>query len=207
MATPEDILKGVAQAMEDTVPSLTTALSREADPTDNTVEFPHGDITLVSNLRADQWNTDVVGYATDSNGNRVGYLLDAKFDVELQLNIWLAVPSEQYDVQSLGSELERGMRRYDQNRPDPDSLPDGSGGTLTDAGPLRVIGGGELPTQEGANSPLRGYQVTIELRFTDRIDTSEEYGELDYIDSVDIPSDGDLTGGDGDDTEIEFNAS
>ena len=202
MANPVDVLEGVAQAMEDGVPELTTALSREADPTDNTVRWPHGDITIVSNIRADQWNTDFVGYATDGSGNQIGYLYDAKFDTELQLNIWMGVPSDDHDIQSLGSSLERYFRRFDENRHEPDPLPDGSGGTLDDAEKLRIVDGGELPTESDENSPIRGYQITVDIRFTDRIDTSVEYGEMDYVATIEAPSTEELSAGD--DVAIEY---
>lgn len=185
MATPDDVLEGVAAAMETAVSDLTTALNREADPTDNTVQFPHGDITTVSNNREDPWNTDVVGYATDDEGNNVGYLLDAKFEMELQCNVWIAVPSQDWDIQSLGRDLERGLRKYDINRRQPAPLPDGSGGVMSDVSNFRIVGGGTLPSETNFDSPLRGYRVTVNLRYTDRIDTSEEYGTLDYIESID----------------------
>lgn len=207
MATPDDVLDALAAAMEQAVPELTTALSREADETDNTVRFPHGDMQIISNIRADQWNTDVTGYATDANGNRVGYLVDAKFDIEVQLNIWIAVPSDDWSITTLGKKLERGLRVHDISHPIVEPLPDGEGGTANDINRFRLIGGGELPTESGGNSPLRGYQVTANLRFTDRIDTSVEQGESDYVASVDTPHSGDLTAGDADDIEIEYNAT
>lgn len=207
MATPEEVFEGVATAMEDAVPDLTTALPRQADPADNRVEWPHGEILVVSNIRADQWNTDVVGYATDDQGNQIGYLLDARFDVSLQLNIWTAVPSDDWDIQSLGSQLERGMRKYDANRRNPALLPDGDGGALNDVKRVRMNNGGLLPTDNSSSSPLRGYQIATNIRFKDRIDTSEEYGEEDYVATVDTPQDGDLTdGGDSDSIAIEYNA-
>lgn len=203
MPTLKEVLTGTAQAMEDSVPDLTVALPREADEADNTVRWPHGEIVIVSNVRADQWNTDFVGYSTDSNDNRVGYIYDAKFDLELQLNIWIAAPSDDWDIQALGSQLERGLRRYEDARHYPDPLPDGSGGSLTNTEPITIVNGGELPT-ESQNPPHRGYQVTIAFSFNDRIDTSEEYGEMDYVAEVDHPGYGDLTDGDHENVAIEY---
>jgi len=203
----KDVLDGVAQVMEDEVPDLTTALAREADPTDNEVRWPHGEITVVSNIRNDPWNTDVVDYATDNSGNRIGYILKGQFEVELQLNIWIAVPSSNYDIQTLGGQLETGLRKYDENRKNPAPLPDGQGGSLSNVGLFRITGGGELPTAN-ENSPLRGYAVSVELTFSDTIDSSQEYGSEPYIDSLDIPESGDLTDTDPtDEIEIDFNAS
>ena len=204
MARLSHVLDGLAQAMENGVPELTTALSREADETDNTVEWPHGDITIVSNVRADQWNTDFVGYATDTDGNQIGYLYDAAFDGEFQLNIWQAAPNVDYDIQRLGGKMERHFRQFENNRYFPEPLPDGEGGVLNDVSRVRIMDGGQLPT-ESANSPIRGYQITVDLRFNDRIDTSIEYGEMDYIVSVDTPQDGDLTDTDpNDEVAIEY---
>lgn len=194
MTSLETVLNGISVAMETAVPDLTTALPREADPTDNTVSWPHGEILIVSNVRSSPYNTDLVGYATDSNGNQIGRIYDALFDIELQLNVWIAVPSDAWDVQSLGNQLRRGMYKYDNGRISPDPLPDGSGGTLDTVSNFTIDGGGELPVEE-ENPPLRGYQLTVSFRFSDRIDTSVEYGEMDYVETVDHPSDGDLTGG------------
>jgi hypothetical protein len=193
MATVKDVLKGLAAAMEDQVPELSTALPREADATDNDVHWPHGEIIIVSNIRADQWNTDLVGYETDDAGNRIGYLYDAKFNAEMQLNIWISAPSDNWDIQNLGSQLERGMRRYGENRKDPDSLPDGEGGTLTEVTNFSIVNGGTLPLQQSANPPHRGYQLTVGFSFTDRINTAEEYGEEDYVATVTVPNDDDIT--------------
>lgn len=204
MATPEDVLQGIATAMELSVTELTTALNREADPTDNTVEFPHGEILIISNIRANQWNTDLVGYSEDNSGNRIGKIFEAKFTAEFQLNIWNAVPSEDHDIQSLGSSLERGMRKYDsQQQGDP--LPDGSGGTLNDVKEFLLIDGGQLETEETNNPPWRGYQISVEMQFVDRIDTAEEYGEAEYIAVVDTPHSGDLEDTDAtDNVAIEY---
>lgn len=208
MATPEDILTGLAQAMADEVSQLTEALDHEADPVDNTVKWPHGEIIIVSNNRYNPWNTDKVDTATDNQGNEIGHLVDARWDAEMQLNIWLAVPSEDYDIQPIATALERGFRRYDQDMPNPDPLPDGQGGTLDDVAWLRIVGGGELPTASNNQPPLRGAQITVELRWKDRIDTSQAYEELDYIDTVDIPNSGDLTDTDAtDEIAIEYKAS
>lgn len=204
MATPKDVLTGLSTAMEQEVPDLTTALSREADSTDNEVEWPHGEIIIVSNIRADQWNTDLVDYATDSNGNRIGYIYEAKFNAEFQLNVWTAVPSDNWDIQTLGSKLERGMRRYDDNRKYPDSLPDGNGSTLSEVNPLRIVDGGTLPLANENNPPHRGYQITVGLSFTDRINTAVEYGEQDYVAVVNTPNDGDAISTDPESVMIEY---
>lgn len=198
MATPDEVLQTLGQAMEDGVPSLTTALTREADESDNTVEWPHGDITVVSNLRADQWNTDVVGPATDSEGNHVGYIIDAKFDAEMQLNIWAAAPSDEWDIKVLGGTLSQYLRRFDANRRDPETLPEPAG---DDIKKFRITDDGDLPVENG-QPPIRGYSVSVEFRFTDRIDTSEEYGQSDYVESVQTPTTEDLASGE--DAAIEY---
>lgn len=206
MASLGDVLDGVAAAMEKQVPELTTVLHREADVTDNEVRFPHGEIVVVSNVRSDQWNTDLVGYATDNQGNRIGKIFDALFEnTELQMNIWLGVPSDDHDIQSLGNTLERGMRKYDDQQHSA-ALPDGAGGTLSAIGSFNISEGGTLPF-ENANPPMRGYQVPVILSFTDRINTADEYGDEYYIETVDTANAGDLTdGSDQDAVAIEYNA-
>lgn len=204
MTSLQSVLDGVGAAMENAVPDLTTALTREADPTDNAVEWPHGEILIVSNVRSDPYNTDLVGYATDANGNQIGRVYDALFDIELQLNIWIAVPSDTWDIQNLGRQLRRGLYKYDNNRVSPDPLPDGAGGTLSQVSQFTVDGGGELPVEE-ENPPLRGHQLTVSLRFSDRIDTSAEYGEMDFVETVDGPSDGELSSGT--DVAIEYTST
>lgn len=197
-----DVLDGMSALMEESVPDLTTALSKEAGPEDNRVEYPYGEIILVSNVRNDPWNTDLVGYTTDSQGDRSGYILDAKFDLEAQLSLWIAVPSDNWNVQALGQQLQRNLRQYDENHPYPEPLPDGSGGTLTDVEPIRIINGGELPVRTNQDPPARGYQLTVSVRFTDRVSTDE-----DTIKTVDIPHSGDLTDTDETDLiEIEYQA-
>ncbi len=202
MVLLNDLMEGVAYTMEQEVPDLTTALDHEADPADNAIQWPHGEIVVVSNARADPWNTDKVGYVTDTNGNQIGEVLEARFDLEIQMNIWIAVPNETYDIQVLGETLERGFRKYDVNHTDPQTILDPDGGVISDQKKLRITGGGELPTNPNADPPHRGYGVMCELRFKDVVETSE-----DYIETVDIPDDGDLTdGSDQDAITIEYNA-
>lgn len=197
MTSLQSILDGVGAAMENAVPEMTTALTREADATDNAVKWPHGEILIVSSVRSDAHNTDLVGYTTDGSGNRTGRIYEALFDVELQLNVWISVPSDTWNIKELGRQLREGLYQYDHNRRDTSELPDGDGGTLTDVSRFTVDSGGELPV-DSQNPPIRGYQQTVSLRFSDRTTTDAE-----YVTAVNTPSDGGLV--DGDDVAIEYN--
>lgn len=207
MVSPDGLTDGLKAAMAEGVSELSDALGKEAGPEDNTVEFPFAEVIFVSNNKDNSFNTDKVGPAHDNHGNVVGEILEARFDLEVQLNAWLAVPSEDHDIMAIGRVLERWMRKYDHNRTNPDPLPDGSGGTLSDVGYFELIGGGELPTAFNNNPPLRGYQITANIRFKDTINTADEYGKLDFVEFLDIPTSGDLSdGGDNDEIDIEYNA-
>lgn len=171
-------MNGLAALIDESVDDVTESLSREADATDNDVRWPHGEVILVSNNRRDPWNTDVVGYTTDSDGNRTGRIIEHLFRGEFQLNVWIAAPSD-FDVKELGNQLEQHVISHDESHPDPAAVPDGVGGTLDDV-KLRLINGGELPT-ESANPPHRGYQVTVSTQFSYTTETDEE-----PITSIDI---------------------
>lgn len=201
----EDAMDAVAAAMEEAVPELTEGLPREVDDVDNLVEWPYGEILVTSDVRADPWNTEFVEYATDDDGNRTGEIYEARFDPEVQLNIWIAVPNEEFDIQTLGTKLQTGLHKYDENRRNPQPLPDGDGGTADFIKKFRIIDGGRLPTED-QSPPLRGYRVDASFRYIDRIDTSDEEDEVYVIESVDTPRPGDLEDGERENIAIEYNA-
>jgi hypothetical protein len=207
MVRPSTALEGIALAMENEVSALTESLDREADEADNMVEFPHGEIIVMTNARSDDWNTEFVEYSTGDLGDPLGEIIEVRFDPTLQLNIWLGVPSENWDIQNLGNQLYRGMLKYDYNRRHPKNFPDPDGGELTDIKNFNVTDGGTLPTEDEA-PPMRGYMVEASLRTVDRIDTSDD-GDLDgeyFIESTDTPHSGDFVGGSTGNVTIEYQA-
>jgi len=202
MVTLKNVLDGVAAAMEAQVPSLSETIGHEyIDGDDGIIDFPHGEIVIVDNARATAWNTDLVGYKTDNSGNRTDAIYDALFETALQCNIWLAVPSEQHDIGTLGGTLERGLRTYDDQQAG-DPLPDGNGGTLSDVDHAVVSAGGTLPIDAGQSPSLRGYQVPFEVMFRDQTTVAGT-----PIETVDVPSPSQLDdGNDQDAVAIEYNA-
>lgn len=202
MVNPQVILNGIADVVTSET-AVTAVLTRELDlqGTDSSLSSPFGELQLISEDRIRAFNTDFIDYVLDDSGNRIGRLYEAEFDSELQLDVYVAAGSDAHDATTLGYRLQRTLRQYDsQERADP--LPDASGSPIEDVVGFRVGDGTRADDLSGRG--IRRWRQTLRVRFVDVIDTTVEYGEMDYVATVDTAHAGDMTGGDGDDVLIEY---
>jgi len=200
--TPEEVLNTIIRGLRDSAAFTGGDYStEELDPAGAGNRFEQPIVTLqpTGTIRNDQHNTDLVGYTTDANGNRTGRIFEAIFDMDVQLDIWVAAGNDQLDASELGGDLQRALFQHDSSMVDR-PFPDGEGGTI-DAISEFVVGDGRR--QDDLSGPgVRRWRQDLSARFTSRVTTEDE-----YVEEVDTPTDAEASGGDGDDVAIELTVS
>lgn len=200
--TPQEVLDAIVRGLKESATfSGGDYSTQELDPSGAGNRFEQPIVTLqpTGTVRADQWNTDLVGYTTDANDNRTGRIFEAVFDMDVQLDIWVAAANTDLDASTLGGDLQRALFQHDSSMVDR-PFPDGNEGTI-DAISEFVVGDGRR--QDDLSGPgVRRWRQDLSARFTSRVTTEDE-----YVEEVDTPTDAEASGGDGDDIAIELTVS
>jgi len=198
--TPQDVLEAIVEGLKQSTAFdggdyATESLDLEG--TNNRYKQPIVTLQPATAARADQWNTDLVGYTTDDAGNQTGRIFEAVFEMDIQTDLWVAGGNTQLDATSLGGDLQQALFQYDSQLVG-DPLPDGAGGTADD---IREFGVGDGTRADDLAGPgVRRWRQDLSAMFVDRVTTDDEYVEV-----VDTPTDGSATGDD--DVAIELTVS
>lgn len=212
MARPDTVLDAIVEAIRTSgrpeIPSSTSYATFQLD-TDGgqaNVSPPVIEVTPIGAVRNDPHNTALVGHSTDDNGNKIGYIFEAPFDMEFQLDVWTA-EGDGHDPDDIGRGVRFALYEYDGTfdaGPYPKTLPDPDGGVVDDIGHLSIDEGSPEPDLT-MTPALRRWRTLGSCRFVERVDTAQEYGAEDYVTTVTSPGDGDLSGGT--DVDIVFDAT
>jgi len=201
--TPQDVLDAIVRTLEQSSVFSAGGYSTEEldlEGTNNRLPQPFVSLQPTSTVRADQWNTDRVGYTTDDQGNRTGEIYEATFDpMDVQADIWVAAGNTQLDATALGGDFKRALYRHDSQGPG-EPFPDGDGGTADDIEQFLV---GEGRRQDDLAGPgVCRWRHDLTVAFTMRVTTDAEYVEV-----VETPTSGTATGDSGDGVAIELTVS
>jgi len=197
MAGPGTVLRSIKEAIKDSdrLPSATSYGTFELDFQGGqaNVRPPVVEITTVDVIRSDTVNTDFVGYSQDENGNDIGRIYRAGFEMPVEVRIVTAEGGD-YDPVDMGGKVRLALYRY-EDRQEHDPLPDPDGtGILADVTHFE-LGDGGTDDDFGMTPALRGWRQEIDVWFEEVIDTAEEYGEEDYVVTVDSPKAGEEEAG------------
>lgn len=208
MTNARDAMQSITTAIEQSrrLPTSTTYTTYEIDEDGAQADLrpPIVEVTPASTARTEVNNTDFCGYATDDNGNQIGYIYRSTFEMSVQIDIW-TVEGGRYDPYDMGSKLRSALYQYD-DRQLGDPLPDPESPSQPyDAIDHFSLDGGETRNDLSMTPALRRWRQTAEVWYHDEINTAEEYGESDFISNVVYPGDGDFVGGTT--IEIVFDAS
>ena len=205
--TPKEVLEALVEGLQQSSAFSGGGYASEQldlEGINNRLAQPIVVLQPIASVRAEQWNTDLVGFATDDQDRQIGRIYEAIFDADVQIDIWVAAGDDQLDATDLGGDLKRALYRYDSQMVG-DPFPDGKGGTVDDIEDFRV---GDGRRQDDLSGPgVRRWRQDVSVEFVERINTAQEYGEEDYVATVDIPSDGDLIGGTTASVSIEYQPS
>jgi len=195
--TPQEVLDAIVRGLKESATfSGGDYSTQELDPSGAGNRFEQPIVTLqpTGTVRADQWNTDLVGYTTDANDNRTGRIFEAVFDMDVQLDIWVAAANTDLDASTLGGDLQRALFWHDSQMVDR-AFPDGDGGTVEEIDEFLVEEGRRQDDLSGPG--VRRWRQELSLLFHDRLTTDEE-----YVETVETPTDSTASGGD--DVAIEL---
>lgn len=206
MARPDEVLQSVKHAIDTSgrLPDVTSYATFEMD-TDggqSDVRPPVVELTVNGVIRNNPNNTDLHHYATDSNGNQIGYVFRAQFDMEIVIDVWTA-EGDGYSPDEIGREIRNALYQYDDKQLGK-NLPDPNGGIMKDVTHFN-LGNGSVENDLTMTPALRRWRQTADVWFHEEIDTSEEYGAEDYVVDVIVPEDGKMEAGT--DVEIIFDAT
>lgn len=198
MVRPQTVRRSVKEAIKssDRLPNETTYATFELDQTggQSNVRPPAVEIQTIDAIRVRPHNSDLHAMATDANGNEIGYIFRAQFEMELEIDVWTREGAG-YDPDEIGHELRFALYEYDNTQlanPLPD--PDNPSETLSDVSHF-FLNEGAVADDLTMTPALRRWRQTADVWFYEEIDTSQEYGEQDFIADVTTPEDGDMVGG------------
>lgn len=119
MPTPSEVVSIVADAMEvsDRVPDSVTFLRQRADLSggDASISIPVVELRTVAVTELNAFNSDRVGFKTDSDGNDVGEVYHSEYTVTIQLDLMTIEGRSDSgeDIESLIESVRNVLYQYD----------------------------------------------------------------------------------------------
>lgn len=176
---PSELIEEIVLAIRDSglLPDRTNYVGYEPNIDTEAIKLPLVEVVILDEVRIAEHNTDRVGTITDDDGNAVGKLFHALYQLSLEVNVWTAQDSK-HDPDDLGNEIYTALYRYDSAGP---------GESLADDVWRVRLGDGE-PDDDFTTSPtLRRWSQTLDVWAYEDFATTE-----DYIVNVIGPGDGDF---------------
>lgn len=197
---PGDALEAIGRALQQ------SSQFSGGDYINHLADFEHGDAGLkqpivvlqpIGKIRADAFDSDLIGYTTDQNGDRTGRIFQVDWEMQVQVDIYVAAGNPNFDATSLGYDLETALLPYDSKQQSK-AFPDGDNGSIEDVTHFRV-GEGRREDDLGGEMAARRWRQDLMVHFNDQTSTDES--EL-TITSVSTPSSDDMSPDDSEDAEF-----
>lgn len=196
MVSPRGSMEAVARAVanSDKLPSDMSLLLHEADTSadDADADLPLLEIQPVEVEHVVVSNTDLVGYVTDNNGNRIGRLFSSEYEMTISIDIWTTSDGG-YDPDELGNRLREALYPHSSYGPQ-EPFFDEERSPIDQITYFR-LGSGERTDDLIQTPSVRRWSQEVELWACEEFQTNE-----DYIGTVTYPSSGDLNDSDADGT-------
>lgn len=184
---PRDVIEALVAAIKDSgrLPDKTNYVGYEPNIDTEAIKLPLLEVSTVTEARISEHNSDRQGVIEDDNGNAVGRVYHALYQLTVEVNVWTAQGSK-YDPDRLGDGVFSALYQYDSSGPSV-SLDD-------EIWRLRV-GDGETDDDFTTSPTLRRWSQEVDIWAEEAFTTDE-----DYIVNVVAPADGDFgdTSADGD---------
>ena len=176
---PREIIEQVVLAVKDSgrLPDKTNYVGYEPNIDTESIKLPLLEVSTVSEARIAEHNTDFQGVIEDDNGNAVGRVYHALYQLTIEVNVWTAQGSK-YDPQELGDAVFAALYQYDSAGPSRD---------LTDDVWRFRVGDGETDDDFTTSPTLRRWSQEVDIWAEEAFTTDE-----DYIVNVASPADGDF---------------
>jgi hypothetical protein len=197
---PQEALESVVRAIEQsTAFDPNDIITDEFDPEgrNNRLQTPFVVVLPVGTVRDDAFNTDRVGFVTDQQGNREGEIYEAVFEIDIQIDIYLAAGDDR-QVTELGGRLRRALFTHDSsgiNAPFPDD-----GTDIVDD--IRDFDVGTGQRADDLSGPgIRRWRHESAMRYVSRVKVTDD---IVPFETIDTPTDEDLQPIDADAAEFEY---
>lgn len=195
MARPDTVLRSIKTAIKESgrLPASTTYSIFEIDENggQSNLRPPIVEITTDTTIRSNPHNTDLVGEATDDNGNSIGRIFEAKFEMPFTMDVWTAEGGD-YNPYEIGESIRYALYQYDKTqRGDPLPNPDDPSVAMHDVDHFE-LGDGGVRNDLSMTPALRRWQNSGEVWFHERLNTAEEYGAESSVSIISTPGDGDI---------------
>lgn len=189
---PGEVLTAIARALQDSATFSGGAYINHLADFDNGdagLQQPIVELQPVGKIRADAFDSDRVGYTTDQNGNQTGRIFQVDWEMEIQVDLYVAAGNTDLNATSLGYDLESALLPYDSKQ-QAQAFPDGDGGTIADITHFRV-GEGRREDDLGGEVAARRWRQDLAAHFHDQTSTSET-----AVTTVATPQSDEMTTGD-----------
>lgn len=175
MVSPSESLQILAQTIDESgeMPDDVSYLLHEADTEndDAGIGLPLVEITPVESDRVHLSNTDFVDYVTDDDGNEVGRVYHAEYEMTAQIDIW-TINDGKYDVDELGDKLRKALYPYSSHGPQ-QPFTDENG---SEVGIFHfAVQSGERQDDTIQTPTLRRWQQQVEIWAFEDFKTTEDY--------------------------------
>jgi len=201
MAYPQEIVEAIGHTLDNApeLPDDVSYLTQEPDVTgsDSNIKLPVCSIQQIGTINLRDFNTDLAGVITDSNGNNVGRIYESRYRLDVQIDLWVAQGSK-HNPDELGAELRQVLYNYDDSGPG-GTLRDENGQDMADVWRFH-LGDGERRDDLTMTPTLRRWRQEASMWSHERFDTTE-----DAVAGVNYPQSGDFSGGDTSDIIMMLN--
>lgn len=176
MARPDTICKSIKTALKESgrLPDATSYSTYELDTEggQSNVRPPVVEITVISSARSRPHNTDLSGYVTDDDGNRIGKIFNALFEMTVQIDVWTA-EGDKFDPYDIGQSIRTALYQYDDHMVG-DCLPDPDDPT-TDLERIDrfSVNEGSVENDLSMTPALRRWRQTAEIWFSEQVRTDD----------------------------------
>lgn len=189
--TPTEAIAAIHRSIQNNadVPRRTSYLDETADigGANDDVRLPLIETQTISQIRIEDFNTDRVGYIRDDFGNRTARVFHTEYMCDFQIDVWTASGSR-YDPDEMGKSIREALYMHDKAGPDKPFL-DENGDPIDDIWNFRILDGGREDDLTTTPS-LRRWRQDVELWAYEEFVSTE-----DYIESVVLPTDNNITSG------------
>jgi hypothetical protein len=171
---PQEVIEAVVDAVKSSgrLPDRTNYVGYEPNIDTESIKLPLLEVVTVTSARIAEHNTDEVGTITDDEGNEVGRVFDALYQLTIEVNVWTAQGSK-HDPNVLGDSVYTALYDYDSAGPSKE--------LADDVWRVRLGDGG--PDEDFTTSPtLRRWSQEVDIWAYETFTTDE-----DYIVDVSVP--------------------
>lgn len=163
MVRPQQLLESVLYTLQQSeeLPSSISFVGYEPDINSEPIDLPMIEVSMGTQIRISEANSDLVGYVTDDSNNRIGRKYDLLYTLELDVAIWTAQGSK-YSPRRLSDIVRSELYKHENSGPHEPLRSPETDNTLDDVWRFVILDG--TRTDDLTTSPTlrrREHQVSV----------------------------------------------